>query len=184
MGGRGCDGWGNGTGGWGYSPEGRQSPDPALATLLEGGQAAGLAVQGGGGEWDKMGREPVPPLEGSSLSSSGSDTIPEGKDRVKGDRRDRASHLRLCHLNVTHWGDAVEGMLEDPDFEIGLFCEMKLTSEQSRRLRKRLRASGWTSVVHPAVRKSRCELEQEQLLMNAGAGGTSSATWGPTQWTT
>ena len=45
------------------------------------------------------------------------------------------------------------GLLEDADFDIGLFCEMKFDNVQLYRLRKRLAASGWSSVIHPAVTK-------------------------------
>ena len=177
----GCEGWGDGLEGRGYSSEYWQHPHPAFATQVEGEQGAGEEAQDDVRDWAEIGREPVLPLvaEGDSNSSNDSGSVQEGTNRVKGEKRERASHLRLCHLNVTHWGDAVEGLLEDPDFDIGLFCEMKLNSNQAHRLRKRLRASGWSSVVHPAVIKSRCELAEEQLL-TAGAGGSSSVrTWGP-----
>ena len=127
--------------------------------------------------------EPVVPIAGDEVSSedSGSDNV-QGVSRVKGEARDRPTHIRLCHLNVTHWGDAVEGMLENPDFDIGLFCEMKLSQEQGHSLRKRLRASGWSGVVHHGVKKSRSELECSEPL--GAEGGTACGghyAWGSTQ---
>ena len=45
------------------------------------------------------------------------------------------------------------GLLEDADFDIMLFCEMKVDQVKVYRLRKRLAASGWSSVIHTAVTK-------------------------------
>ena len=177
----GCGGWGDGLGcgdHWQFN-----DPDP-ITQLRAPGEGEDLLE--GGGEWAELGREPVLPLaaEGDSHCSSESESTQEGRNRVKGERRDRASHIRLCHLNVTHWGDAVEGMLEDPDFDIGLFCEMKLNSEQSYRLSKRLRASGWTCLIHPGVKKSRSEIADELLHAGAGncSGGTEVHREGPNAW--
>ena len=62
----------------------------------------------------------------------------------------------------------VEGMLEEPDFDIVLFCEMKLDKVQVHRVRKRLAASGWSSAIHTAVVKARSDSAEGDLL-RAGA---------------
>ena len=141
-------------------------PPPPPYAPPEFGDAAGAGGSTPRGAADRE-TEPLLPLaeQGSSTCTSSEQ---EETCRVKGERRERDSHLRLCHLNVTHWGDAVEGLLEEPEFDIGLFCEMKLDKGQVFRLRKRLAASGWASVVHPAVAKSRSEQADEDLL-TAGA---------------
>ena len=81
-------------------------------------------VPGQEGEGGKGEERPLLPLAVEGDSTTETESVQASAGRVKGEVRDRPSHLRLCHLNVTHWGDAVEGILEEPDFDIGLFCHM------------------------------------------------------------
>ena len=81
----------------------------------------------GGGKGEE---EPLLPFPVEGDSTTETESVQASAGRVKGEVRDRPSHFRLCHLSVTHWGDAVEGILEEPDFDIRLFCEMKLDRVQ------------------------------------------------------
>ena len=63
--------------------------------------------QGHGGNAEHV--LPIALAKGGSPSES-SASAKEVNGRVKGEERERGSYHRLFHLNVTHWGDAVDGV--------------------------------------------------------------------------
>ena len=72
--------------------------------------------------------------------------------------------LSLLHLNVTHWGDAVESLIEQGAHDIFCFCEHHMGQEECARVRRRLGRSGWASVFHPA-----CPSERQSRSTTSGS---------------
>ena len=93
-----------------------------------------------------------PKVQGSSWgSSSPADRALEGMvGNSPKEPRDPERKVSLFHLNVTEWGDTIEGLIELGEHSVYCFSEHHLTAVECERVKKRLLKSGWASVFNPA----------------------------------
>ena len=80
-------------------------------------------------------------------------------------------HLAVGHFNITTWGDEIEQALADTKLDVVAICEHHLLETDN--VAKRLAASGWVGLWHPAV-KSKAQDQRQAAGTVTRTVGTSA----------